>query len=259
MLLKISDKIIGYEKEINFFLDLFKKNILPKTLMLTGSEGIGKYTLALHLVNLFIGGKKNNIEESLNKNLNVLILKKKDTQKEYRLEDINKIKDFCKYKFLDNKPKYIVLKNYNFLNDNSVNSLLKLTEEQKTNLYFVFTSNTFDKRIETLESRFFIKKIFLKTSYYEDIFVNFINSNNIENMDYDNINKDTPGNFIRKKLFELNPDLYEIKKNDEILFYKIFSSKILHKPSLNNNKILKNLKLNLFLNNDIKNLIKKYS
>ncbi|MEL0242733.1 MAG: hypothetical protein VW911_05730 [Pelagibacteraceae bacterium] len=98
MLLKISDKIIGYEKEINFFLDLFKKNILPKTLMLTGSEGIGKYTLALHLVNLFIGGKKNNIEESLNKNLNVLILKKKDTQKEYRLEDINKIKAEEKFK-----------------------------------------------------------------------------------------------------------------------------------------------------------------
>ena len=256
MSFKISEKIIGFEKELSFFLKLYNKKCLPNTILFQGLEGIGKYTFVLHLINLIKSGKNiSNLETKILNDSNVLILKKNKTSREYKLEEIKKIIDFCKYKSLDTKSKFIVIKSINFLNNNSVNALLKLTEEANENVYFFFTSNFLSNNSKTLESRFFKKKLFLNKKFFNKVISNFFKNNN---MDLEDINDsiDTPGIYIRKYLHNLDNEFENLKKNDEELFYKIISEKIINKYKNNHIQILKKFKFNLLLKNDIKkNLI----
>ncbi len=257
MSFKISDNIIGFEEELSLFLKLYTKKCLPNTILFQGLEGIGKYTFVLHLINS-IKSLENitNLETLLSNDKNVLILKKNESSREYRFEEIKKVIDFCKFKSLDTNPKFIVIKSINFLNNNSVNALLKLTEEAKDNIYFFFTSNFLSNNSKTLESRFFKKKLFLNKKFFNKIILNFYKENNI---DYSNINAttDTPGIYIRKFFYKLDNNLENLKKNNQELFYQIISEKIINKFKNNHIQILKKLKFNLLLKNDINNLLRK--
>ena len=255
MSFKISDNIIGFEEELSFFLKLYKKKCLPNAILFQGLEGIGKYTFVLHLINSIKSGRNiSNLETTILNDTNILILKKDETSREYKFEEIKKIIEFCKYKSLDTRSKFIVIKSINFLNNSSVNALLKLTEEAKENVYFFFTSNFLSNNSKTLESRFFKKKLFLNKKFFNQIILNFFKNNN---MDYISINdsKDTPGTHIRKYLYNLDNNIENVKKNNEELFYKIISEKIINKFQNNHIEILKKLKLNLFLKNDIKKIL----
>tara|TARA_E500000178_G_C17001455_1_gene745856 strand:- start:1795 stop:2247 length:453 start_codon:yes stop_codon:yes gene_type:complete len=149
------------------------------------------------------------------------------------------------------------MKNSNYLNNNSANALLKLIEEPPKNIYFIFTCNLLDENLKTLNSRFFIKKLFLNKKFYKQIINNFVSNNNLENLKIEFDIKDTPGLYLRKYIYNLNPNLEKLKKDNEKLFYNVLCEKVLN-ANENNSKILKLIKLNLFLNNDIKKLINMY-
>ena len=255
MSFKISDNIIGFEEELSFFLRLYNKNCLPNTILFQGLEGIGKYTFVLHLINSIKSlGNVEHLETTLLNDSNVLILKKNQTNREYKFDEIKKIIDFCKFKSLDTKPKFVIIKSINFLNNSSVNALLKLTEEVKGNVYFFFTSNFLSNNSKTLESRFFKKKLFLDKRFFNQIIFNFFNSNNIDCVDI-NDNRDTPGIYIRKYFYNLDNNLENLKKNNKELFYKIISEKIINKFKDDHIQILKKFKFNLLLKNDISNIL----
>ena len=258
MSFRISDQIIGFEEELSFFLKLYDNKSLPNTILFQGLEGIGKYTFILHLINS-IQNKANtpDVESTLTNNNNVLILKKSQSSSEFKFEEIKNIIDFCKFKSFDTKPKFVVIKSINFLNNNSVNALLKLTEEVKENVYFLFTSNFLTNNSKTLESRFFKKKFFLNQKFYNQIILNFFKSNNIKNIDIENNINDTPGIYIRKYFFNLEKNFESLKKNNDDLFYKIISEKIINKFRDNHVQILKKIKLNLLLKNDISKILTK--
>jgi DNA polymerase-3 subunit delta' len=259
MLLKISNKFIGFDKEFSFFKDLFNNKIFPKAIMIKGIQGIGKYTFCLNMVSSLTKQTERNVEESLTKNNNILLLKKDDDKHSYTVEDVKKILNFCKLKSFSDEPRFIILKNCNFLNISSVNALLKLIEEPVENIYFIFTSDLMSKNLETLESRFFIKKIFLNKKYYQQIIDNFITHNGFENFNLSLDIQDTPGVHIRKFIYKANFDLEKIKKENEDIFYKIISDKALKHSNKNTLEILKKIKLSLIYNNDIKKIIKKYN
>ena len=56
-----------------------------------------------------------------------------------------------------------------------------------------------------------------------------------------------------------NFDLEKIKKQNEDIFYKMISDKVLKHPNKKSLEILKKIKLSLIYNNDIKKVIKKYN
>ena len=258
MSLKISNKVIGFEQELKLFKNLFDIKKLPQTLMIQGLDGIGKYTFCLNLVSSLLKKNTTNIEDGLISDSNVLILKNESSEQAVKIDDIRNIINFCQLKSFDDSPKFIIIKNSQFLNVNSVNALLKLIEQPGENIYFIFTSSLIDQNIETLMSRCFIKKIFLNKKYYKTIIEKFVFDNNIDDFS-ENINfNDTPGIFLRKYFYNLNPNLEKLKKDNQNLFYKIFSTKILESVDLNLNT-LKKIKLNLFLNNDIRKIIKKFN
>ncbi|MAK12409.1 MAG: hypothetical protein CMI73_01890 [Candidatus Pelagibacter sp.] len=259
MYCKVLDNIIGYDKELSFFLKLHKNNNLPNTILFQGLDGIGKYTFVVHLINLILKNKSlTNLEENLINNHNILILKKKDSNKEFKFDEVKRVINFCKLKSFNEESKYIVIKNCNFLNKSSVNALLKLTEEAKDNIYFFFTSHFLSNNLKTLESRFFKKKLFLNYKFYKEIIINYFKKNNINISDHNIVNDDTPGNYIRKYLFNLDGDLINLKKNDEDLFYKIISEKIISKFKEDHVSILKKIKINLTLKNDINNILSEF-
>tara|TARA_B100001287_G_C22676880_1_gene528189 strand:- start:1721 stop:2503 length:783 start_codon:yes stop_codon:yes gene_type:complete len=258
MLFKISDKVIGYEEELSFFLRLYNNKYLPNTILLQGLEGIGKYTFVLHLINSLINNKNTfNLETSLMNNNNIFILKKNEESVEFKFEDVKKIINFCKYKSFDVKPKFVVIKSIDLLNKSSVNALLKLTEEVKENVYFFFTSNFMKNNSKTLESRFFKKKLFLNKKYFNQIISYFFKTNNINKDDFEKETNDTPGIYLRKYLLNLENNLEKIKKNDENIFYKIISEKIIEQFEGEHLEILKKIKFNLMLKNDMSKLLKK--
>ena len=79
MSFKISDNLIGFDKELSFFLKLYKQKKMPNTILFQGLQGIGKYTFVLHLINSITKDANNdtNLEYRLTNDQEVLILKKK--------------------------------------------------------------------------------------------------------------------------------------------------------------------------------------
>tara|TARA_B100001063_G_scaffold139511_1_gene130349 strand:- start:2587 stop:3372 length:786 start_codon:yes stop_codon:yes gene_type:complete len=261
MSFKISDNLIGFDKELSFFLKLYKQKKMPNTILFQGLQGIGKYTFVLHLINSITKDANNdtNLEYRLTNDQDVLILKKNENNSEFKFEEIKKIIDFCKYKSLNTKSKFIIIKSTNFLNKSSVNALLKLTEEVKENVYFLFTSDFLSNNSKTLESRFFIKKLFLKKKFYNQILLNFFNENNIDTSRIEENLHYTPGDSIRKYFFNLDGNLEHLKKNNVELFYKIISEKIINKFKNEHLEILRKTKVNLIFKNDISRIIEKLS
>jgi len=111
--------------------------------------------------------------------------------------DINQIRDLISTlnkSSLNNKPRFILIDNIEFLNSNSINALLKIIEEPSDNTYFILINNN-KKVLDTLLSRCINFKIFLTNQENLEI-ANILLDNNLKEL----INEDlinyysTPGN-----------------------------------------------------------------
>ena len=260
MSLKISKKIIGYDDEMSFFLSLYNSKKLPSAILINGESGIGKYTFVLHLLkNIFKFNINNNdLENYLTNQKSIFILKKKEEENNYKIDEIRKIIDFCKLKSLGNESKFIVIKDINFLNASCTNALLKIIEDTPENTFFIFTNDIMEKCLETLKSRMFEKKFFLNKKYYSKIIENFFIENNFQIKTLIN-DSSSPGVFLRfVKNFKdtCNNDLnsYLIKKNNDFYTYKILSKFMIENKYKYED--FKKLKININLKNDIKNFFK---
>ena len=50
-MIKYNKNLYSYKELFNIFVDLNKKEKLPSRILLTGQEGIGKFTFSLHFIN----------------------------------------------------------------------------------------------------------------------------------------------------------------------------------------------------------------
>ena len=173
--------LFSHDKYLLEFIELYKEKKLPTKILLSGDKGLGKSTLAFHLVNYIlsidedhpyiINEFKINPENKSYKltingsNPNLLVV---DTISEKKNIDINQIRELIvnlnKSSF-NNKEKFIIIDNIETLNISSINALLKVLEEPPKNTYFILINN--DRFIlPTLKSRCINFKISLdyKTS-----------------------------------------------------------------------------------------------
>ena len=58
-------KLFGLDKYINEFINLDKKNKLPNKILLSGQKGLGKSTLAYHIIN-YVLSKDENLSYNIN-------------------------------------------------------------------------------------------------------------------------------------------------------------------------------------------------
>ncbi len=163
------------------FIELYKKERLPTKILLSGDKGLGKSTLAFHLVNYILSinedhpyiFEKNKINPD-NKsykltinglNPNLLLV---DTLSEKKNIDINQIRELItnlNRSSFNNKERFIIMDNIETLNISSINALLKVLEEPPSNTYFILINNN-RFILPTLKSRCINFKISLdhKTS-----------------------------------------------------------------------------------------------
>ena len=210
-------QLFGLNNFLNDLVDLYEKNKLPNKILLSGQKGLGKSTLAYHLINyvlskdekynydlknLSINPENNSFKTILNKsNINFTLI---DIDPEKKFIDINQIRDLIsnlnKSSF-NQKPRFILIDNIELLNTNSINALLKTLEEPSTNIYFILINNN-KKIVSTLLSRCINFKIFL--SHLESMNV----TNNLLKIKLNSkINKDfinhysTPGSIYNLYIF----------------------------------------------------------
>ncbi len=164
-------------KEIfNLLCKLYKKDNLPNKILLSGEKGIGKSTLAYHLINFVLSENEeqpydyeNNIINSENKSYKLIQNKSNpnfhliDVLEGKKNIDINQIREIItklnKSSF-NKKKRFVLIDNIELLNLNSINALLKILEEPNENINFILINN--NKRVlPTLKSRCLNFKIFL--------------------------------------------------------------------------------------------------
>ncbi len=169
-------RLFGLRKFLNELIELYNTKRLPNKILLSGQKGLGKCTMAYHLINYILSNgeefsydtNKNEInllnrsfklvqnESNMNFNLIDINLDKKNI-------DINQIRTLIqnlRKSSFNNKPRFILIDNLEFLNKNSINALLKILEEPNDNIYFIMINNN-KKILPTLRSRFLDFKIFL--------------------------------------------------------------------------------------------------
>ena len=164
-------------KEIfNQLYKLSKNDTLPNKILLSGEKGIGKSTLAYHLINFVLSENEEHPYDYENNKINPdnksykLILNKSnpnfyliDVLEEKKNIDINQIRQLIinlnKSSF-NNKKRFVLIDNIELLNLNSINALLKVLEEPNEKINFILINN--NKRVPpTLKSRCLNFKVFL--------------------------------------------------------------------------------------------------
>ena len=228
-------KLYGLQIYFNELKELHLNNKLPNKILLSGQKGLGKSTFAYHFINYILSineeftydVSKNEINEN-NKSFKLTLNKSNpnlsliDINIEKKFIDIGQIRNLIlnlnKSSFND-KPRFVLIDNIEFLNINAINALLKTLEEPSQNIFFILINNN-KKVLPTLSSRCLDFKISLDNS----------SSNKIANILLDNkmdeiINKDlvnyysTPGNlynlakFAEENKYDLsNVDLKKLLK-----------------------------------------------
>ena len=246
-----STKLISMDYFLNEMIELYRLNRFPKVLLLNGKKGIGKFTLVLHFLNyIFTLNEKKpyNLKDKtinsesifynqlLNKTSQNVMLIKAEENKNIKIEDIRSLKSTLSRSSLSVDPRFIIIDEVEFLNENSANALLKSLEEPSNNNFFILINNQQADLIKTISSRCLKNNIFLNLNETKKIINYLLTNNNIEDLIDFNSNL-TPGLFLQFN--EIYSEL-DINKNEKI---EIKISKILNRYKKDKNKILISLVL----------------
>ena len=222
----------------NFFLKLqilYINNRLPNKILLSGQKGLGKCTLAYHFINyvlsqdedfkydldnLKIREENNSFKTIMNKsNPNFILI---DINEEKKNIDITQIRELIlnlnKSSF-NNKPRFILIDNIEFLNINSINALLKILEEPNNNINFILI-NSNKKIFPTLFSRCINFKISLTNAESLKVADNLLGKKLFSLINNELINYySTPGNIYRLIHFANinNYDLFKTNLKDFLI------------------------------------------
>jgi len=222
--------LFEHKEVFNQLYKLSKNDTLPNKILLSGEKGIGKSTLAYHLINFVLSKNEQYPYDYENKKINSenksykLIQNKSnpnfyliDVQEDKKNIDINQIRELIinlnKSSF-NKKKRFVLIDNIELLNLNSINALLKILEEPNKNINFILINN--NKRVlPTLKSRCLNFKVFLTKDQSIRIVNQLMNDdiNTINNSLFDYYT--TPGKFFKliRLSEEYNLDLVNFDLN----------------------------------------------
>ena len=244
--------LFSHKVEFHKLIDLYKNNNLPNKILFSGEKGIGKCTLAYHLINYILSSNEDfsydldnlkiipdnkSFKLVQNKsNPNFILV---DIQEEKKNIDISQIRNLIltlnKSSF-NTKPRFVLIDNIELLNINAVNALLKILEEPNDNINFILINN--NKRIlPTLKSRCLNFKIQLTSEESIEIANKILDNNYNEFLNEDLVNNySTPGEILNLIDFANKNDIDLIETNLKDLIKKIIMDKLYKK-----NNSIKNL------------------
>jgi len=172
--------LYGHDDLFIHLTSLFEKKKLPNKIIFNGSDGVGKATFIYHLINFILSNKEDysynakakEIDENNksyldlinNINFNFKHLKVDDYKKIISIEETREIISFFNKSSINNKPKIFFLEGAENLNKNSSNSILKILEELPENNYFFISYLENKFLLDTIKSRCFNCRLFIKTN-----------------------------------------------------------------------------------------------
>ena len=244
--------LFSHKEEFQKLINLYKNNNLPNKILFSGEKGIGKCTLAYHLINYILSSNEDFIYDLDNlkiipdnksfklvqnkSNPNFILV---DIQEEKKNIDISQIRNLIltlnKSSF-NTKPRFVLIDNIELLNINAVNALLKILEEPNDNINFILINN--NKRIlPTLKSRCLNFKIQLTSKQSIEIANKILDNNYNEFLNEDLVNNySTPGEILNLIDFANKNDIDLIETNLKDFIKKIIMEKLYKK-----NNSIKNL------------------
>ena len=157
--------------------------------------------------------------------------------------DVAQIREMITYttkSTFNNKSRFILIDNIEYLNKNSINALLKIIEEPNENLFFILINNNEKYILPTLRSRCLTFKINFTFNQSIDVSNKILNQNIFELINPDLINYyNTPGEIINLINFSLD-------KNINLIDYTLtdFLNLLINNGYYKKNKVVKNLLVN---------------
>ena len=229
-------RLFSHNEQFENLKKLYSKKKMPNKILFSGEKGIGKCTLAYHVINYILSLGEEDPYDDKNLQINTenktfkLIQNKSnpnfiliDVSIDKKNIDIDQIRNLIvllnKSSFND-KPRIVLIDNIELLNLNSVNALLKILEEPNDNINFILINNN-KKILPTLKSRCLDFKIQLNFKQSIDTINKILNNNIYDLLNIDLINHyNTPGQLFNlinlQNQFDLN--LKEMNLKDLILF-----------------------------------------
>jgi DNA polymerase-3 subunit delta' len=212
--------LYGVEENLRTLIALYDKGNLPSKILLTGQKGVGKCTLAYHLINYILSKDEEfsyNINEfkiySKNRSLKLItngtnpnfqLLDVSIDKKQINIDQIRNLLLNIKKSSFNDKPRFILIDNIEYLNKNSVNALLKDLEEPNENIYFILINNQ-RKLISTLKSRCLNFNISLSNETSLRVINQLLDDDIFDHVNNELINYYfTPGNIYNLNKFAIN-------------------------------------------------------
>jgi len=285
------NSLILYEYDNHFrnLVNLHQTNNLPKVLMMSGSKGVGKFTLINHFLSYLFDKENYDLDNAKLSNKSTFYNLNKENihpsiiylsgslNKNIKIEDIRTLRSKIYKSSLSNSKRFIIFDDIELFNNNSLNALLKIIEEPKKNDHFILINNKTKNLIKTIHSRSIEIKIFLNNISRIKIIKKLINLNKQDILiDYESVNI-SPGNFLvyneicnQKKLdlsqnflenMEILLNFYKKEKNSnyinlllfytELYFYKLRIEKSFKFEKISNKRIFVLENINKFVNNTV--------
>ena len=229
-------RLFSHKEQFENLKNLYSKKKMPNKILFSGEKGIGKCTLAYHVINYILSlgeenpyDDKNLLINSENRSFKLIQNKSSpnfiliDVSIDKKNIDVDQIRNLIvslnKSSFND-KPRIVLIDNIELLNLNSVNALLKILEEPNDNINFILINNN-KKILPTLKSRCLDFKIQLNFDQSIDTINKILNNNIYDLLNIDLINHyNTPGQLFNlinlQNQFDLN--LKKMNLKDLILF-----------------------------------------
>ena len=261
--------LFGLYKFFNILKNLKMNKKFPNKIILSGEKGIGKCTLAYHLINYILSSNedysydtKNYKINSENKSFKLIQNKSSlnfnliDVAEGKKNIDINQIRSLILYlnkSSFNSSSRFVLIDNINLLNLNSINALLKVIEEPNDNIYFILiNSNT--RVLPTLKSRCINFRIFLSKTEVIETTNKIIDKNVYDVLSADLINYyATPGQLLKilKVSEELNIDVKNLSLKN--FLSTLIKNKFYRKDRLSSELIFTLTEIYLRKNINIKN------
>ena len=251
-----NSQLYGMDNYFKEFIRLYNNKKMPNKILLSGKKGLGKSTLAYHIINYILSDK-----EDYNYDLNKLRINKEnrsfklvknnshpnfhliDLKDDKKNIDVTQVREMISYNnksTFNNMSRFILIDNVDKLNKSSVNALLKIVEEPNKDVFFILINNSEKFILPTLKSRCLTFKINL-TFQQSMLISNQILDDNI----FDLINPDlinyynTPGEIINLITFSKDKNI-DLKSCTLIGILNLLIDNGYYKK----NKFVKNLLIN---------------